>query len=76
MEIQFSLTFKAVERSTSVFVDDRVVEDIVVHFYGQGWRRWKFVTIRKTYGGFCFVLFLFFFLIYLLLLFLNGGLKK
>ena len=41
MEIQFSLTFKAVERSTSVFVDDRVVEDIVFDFYGLGWRGWK-----------------------------------
>ena len=61
MEIQFSLTFKAVERSTSVFVDDRVVEDIVFDFYGLGWRGWKCVTIRKTYGGFCFVLFLLFY---------------
>ena len=58
MAIQFSLTFKAVERS--VFVDDLVTEDIV-DFYGQGWRGWKCVRIRKRYGGFCFVLFLLFF---------------
>lgn len=56
MAIQFSLTFKAVE--ISVFVDDLVAEDIVVDFYGQGWRGWKYVRIRKRYGGFCFVLFL------------------
>ena len=56
MAIQFSLTSKAVE--ISVFVDDLVAEDIVVDFYGQGWRGWKCVRIRRKYGGFCFVLFL------------------